>query len=86
MIKIDSSAIEEIVLGKEEFDTWDSQRLVIGFKSITGKLFLDARKWNYNRDSNPPGYRPRDGLMMRIDHWPIVIQKIQEMLDKNQNA
>ncbi len=32
---------EEVV----EFEDWNKQKLVLVVKSISGKLFLDARKW-----------------------------------------
>ena len=71
---IDRTAIDEEVL-----ELWESQRLLISLKQVSGKAFVDARKWIAFENA----YRPKSGLMLSFEHWPIAMKKIQEMLDRH---
>lgn len=73
----DNNAISETVL-----ELWPKQKLIVALKSVSGHLFIDARKWIEVNGT----LTARKGLMISVEHWPKVMEKIREMLDENCNS
>ena len=74
---IDDQSISEI----EVENLWPNQKMIVALKTLSGKMFIDARKWTKTQT----GYSPGKGLMLHVEHWPLVTQKIQEMIAQNCN-
>lgn len=73
---IDSQAIDEIL---DQFEGWNSQKIVVALKSLEGKMFIDVRKWIDIKGE----MRPSKGLMLSVNHWPKAIKMIETIISRH---
>lgn len=75
---IDKSGLDEIDVGGL---TWNFQRLIVAYKTLEGKDFIDARKWVPTIHDDK--YTPKGGLMLRPEHWLKTMKAINEMIERH---
>ena len=75
---IDNTALSERVIESPG----EKQLFIAALKRMSGKTFIDVRKWHDNPWGK--GKFPGKGIMLRVEQWPEVIKAIQAMLDESQ--
>ena len=64
---------------------WQTQKLLIVFKNLEGKDYLDMRKW-----INMPKFdefRPTaKGLMLTINDWLVAMEGLNTMIGRHSSA